>query len=200
MIILTNEEITLMTKQKLSKTLKQLMKQKPFNKITVSELIKECNVNRKTFYYHFQDIFELLKWTFEQEAFSIVKQYDITKDYEIIISFAYDYITNNSYIINCAYDSLGRDVLKSFFCTDIKTVVQSIIKSKEESIGIELTENFRTFLCSLYTEGIAGMIINTAQHPKDCSKEKLIEYFSIIINNSISSVIKAFNEKRTTNE
>lgn len=79
--------------------------------------------------------------------------------------------------INCAYDSLGRDVLKSFFCTDIKTVVQSIIKSKEESIGIELTEDFRTFLCFLYTEGIAGMIINTAQHPKDCSKEKLIEYF-----------------------
>ena len=35
---------------------------------------------------------------------------------------------------------------------------------------------------------------------KECSKEKLIEYFSIIINNSISSVIKAFNEKRTTNE
>lgn len=94
--------------------------------------------------------------------------------------------------INCAYDSLGRDVLKSFFCTDIKTVVQSIIKSKEESIGIELTEDFRTFLCSLYTEGIAGMIINTAQHPKNCSKEKLLE--------SISSVIKAFNEKRTTNE
>ena len=61
-IILTNEEITLTTKQK------------PFSKITVSELINECNVNRKTFYYHFQDIFELLKWTFEQEAFSIVKQ------------------------------------------------------------------------------------------------------------------------------
>lgn len=191
---MTNEEITLLTKQKLSNTLKQLMKQKPFSKITVSELIKECNVNRKTFYYHFQDIFELLKWTFEQEAFVILKQYDITTEYEKIISFAYDYIMSNSYIINCAYDSLGRDVLKSFFCQDIKTPVNSIILSKEKELDTELPDDFRSFLCSLYTEGIAGMIINTAQKPEECTKEKLIEYFSIIINSSITSVIIAYKK------
>lgn len=170
------------------------MKQKPFSKITVSELIKECNVNRKTFYYHFQDIFELLKWTFEQEAFVILKQYDITTEYDKIISFAYDYIMNNSYIINCAYDSLGRDVLKSFFCQDIKTPVNSIILSKEKELDTELPDDFRSFLCTLYTEGIAGMIINTAQKPEKCTKEKLIEYFSIIINSSITSVIIAYKK------
>lgn len=81
--------------------------------------------------------------------------------------------------------------LKVFSVLILRQLYNLLLKVKK-SIGIELTEDFRTFLCFLYTEGIAGMIINTAQHPKNCSKEKLLEYFSI----TISSVIKAFNEKK----
>ena len=46
---------------------KKAMEKKTLSKITVSELIAECNVNRKTFYYHFDDIYALLKWTLEEE-------------------------------------------------------------------------------------------------------------------------------------
>ena len=56
------------TKQALSEALKAMMKKKPLNKITVRELVEDCGVNRKTFYYHFEDIFSLLKWTLDQEA------------------------------------------------------------------------------------------------------------------------------------
>ena len=91
------------------------MSQKAFSKITVSEIIRMCNVNRKTFYYHFEDIQALLKWMFEQEAIEIVKHYDLMVDYTEVISLVFDYAANNAYIVNCAYDSLGRDVLKRFF-------------------------------------------------------------------------------------
>ena len=45
------------TKQALSEALKAMMKKKPLNKITVRELVEDCGVNRKTFYYHFEDIY-----------------------------------------------------------------------------------------------------------------------------------------------
>ena len=54
------EEISFNTKKKLSAILKEEMKHKPFEKITVSELIEKCEINRKTFYYHFNDIYDLL--------------------------------------------------------------------------------------------------------------------------------------------
>lgn len=53
---------SLNTKKMLSGALKNAMKSKSLSKITVSELIEACGVNRKTFYYHFQDIYDLLKW------------------------------------------------------------------------------------------------------------------------------------------
>lgn len=58
---MTNEEVFFQTKKALSDALKKLMSQKAFSKITVSEIIRMCNVNRKTFYYHFEDIQALLK-------------------------------------------------------------------------------------------------------------------------------------------
>ena len=65
------------TKQALSEALKAMMKKKPLNKITVRELVEDCGVNRKTFYYHFEDIFSLLKWTLDQEAMCMFGKYDL---------------------------------------------------------------------------------------------------------------------------
>ncbi|CDE34103.1 transcriptional regulator [Ruminococcus sp. CAG:403] len=58
---MTNAELSLQTKKEIAQTLKQFMWEKPFSKITVSEIIRTCNINRKTFYYHFSDIYALLK-------------------------------------------------------------------------------------------------------------------------------------------
>ena len=48
-------------KKTLAVSLKRFMEKKPLSKITVSEIIADCGVNRKTVYYHFEDIYALLK-------------------------------------------------------------------------------------------------------------------------------------------
>lgn len=47
-------------KTALSNALKKLMETKPFSKITVSEIIADCGLNRKTFYFLFEDTRDLL--------------------------------------------------------------------------------------------------------------------------------------------
>lgn len=48
------------TKKVLSITLQELMKEKPLNDITVQELVDQASMNRKTFYYHFHTLSDLL--------------------------------------------------------------------------------------------------------------------------------------------
>ena len=86
----------------------------------MSEIIADCNVNRKTFYYHFEDIYDLLKWTLEQEAIDVVKNFDLLIDYEDAIRFVVEYVNKNAHILNCAYDSMGRDELKRFFTMTLR--------------------------------------------------------------------------------
>ncbi len=43
------------TKKALTASLKKLLSQKPLDKITVIDIVEDCEVNRQTFYYHFQE-------------------------------------------------------------------------------------------------------------------------------------------------
>lgn len=188
---MTHNETSFQTKKDLCNALKNAMMHKPFSKITVSELVKSCNFNRKTFYYHFQDIYDLLKWMLEQEAFEVVKEFDLLTDYNDAFNFVIEYVENNSFFLNCIYDSVGRDELKRFFYNDFIGVVNSIIKSTEKRLGVTITDEFRDFLCDFYTEGIAGMLINLFQHPDKYNKSDLMKHLSIVINNSIPEVISS---------
>lgn len=73
---------SLKTKRALAESLKKLMRAKPFSKITVTEIVNDCGVNRKTFYYHFEDIYALLRWIFEEEAVNIIKKFYLLNDYD----------------------------------------------------------------------------------------------------------------------
>lgn len=57
------------TKQQLARALKKLTHIKSFEKISISDITKECGLNRQTFYYHFQDKYELLEWVYYEEGF-----------------------------------------------------------------------------------------------------------------------------------
>ena len=48
------------TQSKLKEALITLMKNKDINQITVKELAELADINRKTFYLHYRDIFDML--------------------------------------------------------------------------------------------------------------------------------------------
>ena len=60
------------TKHALAAALKQCMKQKPLDKISIREITDLCSLRRETFYYHFSDIYALVQWLFEEEALEAV--------------------------------------------------------------------------------------------------------------------------------
>ena len=47
------------TKIALEASLKELLKKKPFDKITIADLTEDCGISRMAFYYHFKDIYDL---------------------------------------------------------------------------------------------------------------------------------------------
>ena len=55
------------TKKALASALKILMQEMPFSKISVRLICEKCNMNRKSFYYHFKDKYDLVNWIFETE-------------------------------------------------------------------------------------------------------------------------------------
>lgn len=186
-----HEATTYNTKRMLADSLKKAMKTKAFSKITVSQIINDCGVNRKTFYYHFQDIYALLKWMFEEEAIEVVKQFDLLVDYEEAIRFVMRYVDENDYIISCAYDSIGRDEMKRFFYADFLGVAVSVIDAVEASLEKKSDPEFKQYVAQFYAEAIAGMLIDWVKNKDKHDKEKTLEYLTTIIGAALESLKRA---------
>ena len=62
------------TKLAIAYAFKELLLEKPLNKITVGDIAEKCDMNRQTFYYHFHDILELTEWICEGDAERALKE------------------------------------------------------------------------------------------------------------------------------
>ena len=52
----------------------KLSRQKSVDKITVKDLVEACGISRQTFYYHFQDILEVIQWSAQQFFQEVLKR------------------------------------------------------------------------------------------------------------------------------
>ena len=68
------------TEHELASALKTLMAQMPIDKITIRELAELSGIRRQNFYYHFDDIYDLMCWMFREEAISLIGELDKTPD------------------------------------------------------------------------------------------------------------------------
>lgn len=191
-----NEEMTLRTKQALAAALKAAMLKKPLSKVTVSELITACDINRKTFYYHFADIYDLLKWMLEQEAIDVVKKIDLLVKTEEAVRFVVDYVEQNRHILNCAYDSMGNEEMKRFFYSDLIGVMRHAIDEVERELDISADGEYKDFLAAFYTEALAGMLITWLKRRQETGQEQLIKNVMTVCRVSMPCLVKARAEQR----
>lgn len=63
-----------MSRKTLSFALTELMKTESFQKISISDICDLCNMNRKSFYYHFKDKYDLVNWIFDNEFIAAVQR------------------------------------------------------------------------------------------------------------------------------
>lgn len=187
--------MSLKTKKALAAALKSAMEKKPLSKITVSELIKECDINRKPFYYHFEDIYALLKWMFEQEAIDVVKNFDMIVNTEEAFNFVMDYVEKNKHIINCAYDSMGYEEIKRFFYNDFYGIVRDTIENGEQKLNISVDKNFKDFLANFYTEAIAGMLVEWVKNRLTEDRDTALWNVMFICRISIPQILTAKAEE-----
>ena len=54
-------------KQYIADAAERLIEEKRAKKLTVTDIVEECAITRQTFYYHFEDIPDLINWMLKQE-------------------------------------------------------------------------------------------------------------------------------------
>ena len=149
------------TKHALAAALKELMSQKPIDKISIHDLTESCGIRRQTFYYHYEDVYDLLRWMFQEEAVALLKQHEGTLLWQEGLLQLLHYIEDNRAVCLCALKSVGRDHLKRFFQADIYAVIHSAVEQIGMGVGAMqagVTSDEIALMTHIYVVAVAGVI------------------------------------------
>ena len=83
------------TKYGIKEALVRLLDDRPFDKISVKDLVDVCGISRNTFYYHYHDVYEVLEDIFEEETRKTIGDADSWDLWEDGILQAVEFALNN---------------------------------------------------------------------------------------------------------
>lgn len=116
------------TKRALAASLQELMAEQPFDKINVAQICERCNMNRKSFYYHFKDKYDLVNWIFDTDFIALIKDADLEVPYEVhweLIEKACDYFYQNHTFYRKALQIKGQNSFTDHFREYIRPLLMN---------------------------------------------------------------------------
>ena len=184
------------TKILMADALKRLIKDRPFTKITVQDIVAECNINRNTFYYHFENNYDLLYFAYEQEVQNIANSFrNANATIPQAMDFILEYIDNNISLCICAYESLGEQQLKNIFEKDLHDFVRITIDFFSNQHSISFSEDFKSFASFSYTNLLSTQIIWYIKHNSNLDKSIFKDNIQTFFLTSLKSVLEEAAKK-----
>ena len=185
------------TKILMAETLKRLIKDRPFSKITVQDIVSECNINRNTFYYHFDNNYDLLYFAYEMEIQNIVESFrNANATLPQAMDFVFDYIDKNISLCLCAHESLGEKQLINIFENDLFTFVNATTDYLLKEKNITVSGDFLAFVVHNFTSILCTQIAWYIKYNVDLDRAKFKEYILLIFNVSLNAILEEAGKKK----
>lgn len=168
---------SLITKKALASALKQLMERKSFEKITVSDIAEECGLNRQTFYYHFQDKYDLVNWVFYNDVVARVLHNDPYTNWSDVMLDVLCIMRQNKTFYIKTLNTSGQNTFQDYFFSVTKDLLLEIIE--ETAAGTkgrkDLDEEDKNSLAEFCAYGLVGMTMQWARKGMKESPQQIVE-------------------------
>ena len=184
---------SLTTKRAIAYAFKDLLKEKAFNKITVNDIAKECDINRQTFYYHFQDIRDLVEWTCLDEVDNILKKKDECEGWEDKFLLIFEIMKDEKVFVKNIYHSVSSEILRN----NLYRLVYPIIYDEivEKSKGRNLREEDKKFITDFYKYAFVSIVLNWIDNGMNENPEEIVSKVSNLVTGTINHACLSMNKE-----
>ena len=117
----------------IAKTFIDMAKQKGIDKITVKALIDECNISRQTFYYHFQDLMEVIEWSMEQALGKMLQESLKAPRAKDALNVLISSTLENQTLIRKLMDSQRRKEIERLFVSMTRTYLEELVRGRNQN-------------------------------------------------------------------
>ncbi len=182
------------TKQALEASLKHLLLQKPLDKITISDLTKDCGISRMAFYYHFKDIYDLVEWSCLEDATRALagkKTYSTwTEGLLQIFEVVYE---NKPFIMN-AYRCISREQIENFLFQLTSDLIMGVVKEQEQAANTTIPDKDKRFIADFYKYSFVGIMLDWIKQGMKGDYEEIARMIAITLHGGIANSIRNFTK------
>ncbi len=176
------------TKNLIYRTFVEILGEKPFDKITVRDIVERANVNRNTFYYYYSDIYELLEEMFTREFTEMVAEH--RNGFRWLVGFSNLLTTayNNKKIINNICASRSYEYLENYMFKSCKIILSEFIH--EISEGKNISEDIVDFTASFYMYAIIGTLSEWFRTGMYETPDNMLKKFMVVFETIIPTMMR----------
>ncbi len=178
------------TKRALAASLKKLLTQKSLDKITVTDITDDCQVNRQTFYYHFQDIYALVDWIFLTEATEAIDGQKTYETWQQGFLHVFDYVLSNRVLVVNVYHSVSRDQLERYLYDVTYDLLIGVVE--EQAQGMAVREEDKRFIADFYKFAFVGLLLDWIRRGMKDEPSAVVERLSVLIHGDIRRALEKY--------
>ncbi len=186
---MANDKLKNFTKTNIVNSLRKKMVKKDLDCITIQEIVDECEISRHTFYYHFSDIYDAVKWMYKQDAIDMINQSCEIKNWKSSMINILKLVDNNSAMYKCTLNSRCAGDLHKFCYEIIYASLVNEIEQIYHSQGIKANQKFSHFVAHSYSLSIVTMIQSWLFKEIDYPMDSLIRIMNLIVFSQINEIV-----------
>lgn len=180
------------TKRALASALKELMAEMPFEKINIANICEKCGMNRKSFYYHFKDKYDLLNWIFDTEFISMTAKKEFRNSWDFLQEMC-DYLGENRDFYRRALRVKGQNSFAEHFMEFLQPIIE---KHMREIFGNSMSE----FHVLFFTDALVSSVRRWLTEMKDTDSREFVALLKSIIQVSAVRLNEEMEEEEEEKE
>mgnify|MGYP004606024499 CR=1 FL=1 len=136
----------------------KLISAKPFDKITVKEIIDDCQIARRTFYYHYQDLYAVVEDILRLETERAVEDFNELGSWEESFIRASRFVLDNQTAVYHLFNSIHRDEIIKYVDQVASDIMIRYIDRVCPSGGSDARD--RELIALFYKSALSGIVFS----------------------------------------
>ena len=151
------------TKQTIQASFRTLLLAKSLDKITVRDIVEDCGLTRNTFYYHYEDIYDLFDDYLDTQLETAIETLPADSSWDALLLKLLESVCETPQMGRHIFFSRKREAMRQYLHKVLSAVIDRYISDSMQ--GLLITADDRRLICDTCCHAIYGLIEQSLTGP-----------------------------------
>ena len=179
--------MAVLTKKALVEAFGRVLVNKPFNKITISDITDECGISRMTFYYHFKDIHALMEWALDVQLTEAMQNNFTYATWKQGFLNVFYFALERKEAILKIYPGFERKYLEDYLHKIAVRLTLGVIDEKGKDLVVN--EKDKLFMADICAYALVGVIVSWVNGGMEEDPVAVVDKFACIFKDMLVNAL-----------